>query len=249
MPTGHLQGGANWTTRWSGPARSDRLGVWTARFPVKGTGGPDSLRDMAVSGETAHAVGIEGSANAHAWLDGTTRTNAVFTNLDPLFGDLLKFNWASEQSTFSFDLGGKFLGGQIDGHGFAAEVKNYANLSDLPTQYHDFLAKCYVTLSTVGDRFRHFLWISTVPLSSSKWQEHTQPANVVKALLQPRNISRALGAPNEEEARTKIDHARTVDVASRLWMITLNGHEPDLIPTREDYSELTKHRMLKGSSL
>lgn len=208
--------------------------------------GPDSLQAMASTGETQHDLGRTGAARVQSWLEGTTRTNNLFTNQSPLFGSLLQFGWPEATQKFSFDLGGEFIGGDIHGQGFAAEVKNYTSLNNLSGEYLDFLAKCYVAVGTEPSRFTHFLWISTVPLTPSNWFEHTKPENVVKALKLERNMGRALGATNEDEAHAKIDHARTVDVARRVWLVTMNGHEHELIPTLEDLGELTKHRILAG---
>lgn len=200
----------------------------------------------SVAGEDAHESGREGLLAVHRWLDGTTRTSSVFTNQEVLMGSLLDFGWPHGNGTFSFDLGGTFLGGATNAQTFAAEVKHYSSLNDLGTHYRDFLAKCYVAAGVAPIRFRHFLWISWVPLTPTKWKEHRTAGKVSEAVLHPNNIQRVFGTADIAEARELLDAGRVAEVANNVWMVTMNNHEMDLVPTVEDQAEIAKHRKLAG---
>jgi hypothetical protein len=85
---------------------------------------------MVATGEELHEKGRDGARRAKRWLDSTCRADAFWNN--PEKGkDKLQHEKAAGGS-FSFDLGGRMLGGEHSDELFAAEVKNYTEDSDQP---------------------------------------------------------------------------------------------------------------------
>jgi hypothetical protein len=141
-------------------------------------------------------------------------------------------------------LGGTFYGGDTNEQTFAAEVKHYKKLNDLGAHYREFLAKCYVATGITPIRFRHFLWVSWVPLTPTNWDEHRTPGRVTEAVLHANNVQRVFGTADIDEARKLLDAGRVAEVANNVWLVTMNDHEMDLVPTVEEHAEIAKHRRL-----
>ncbi|HEY1915530.1 MAG TPA: hypothetical protein VGH27_08140 [Streptosporangiaceae bacterium] len=156
---------------------------------------------------------------------------------------MLRFEWPYPQGrsrSFSFDMAGNFRGDPFDGQSFLAEVKKYKAENDLPAHFRDFLAKCYVAL---GERPRlcdNFLWISWAPFHASKWDQHATPGNVRSSIINEINCKRVLGVDNESDAALKLDVERMVDVARRVWLITLSDQQEKLVLTEDHYGEVIK---------
>jgi hypothetical protein len=135
--------------------------------------------------EEAHAKGEDGLQRAKQWLDLTSRVKGSWTQTDRPMSELLHFQWPyAPKRPFSFDLGGNFRGDDLEDQSFVAEVKNYQRENDLPTQYRDFLAKCYVALESKPDRCDHFLWISWSPFQARSWDKHAT-SNAVRSSVIP----------------------------------------------------------------
>lgn len=189
-----------------------------------------------MAGEWAHDRGRDGVTAAKNWLNMTTRVASSWTHDDSPLAELLEFAWpCGDKAGFSFDLGGKFRGGEVDGQSFLAEVKNYQNESDLGTHYTAFLAKCYVSLRQHPKRCDNFLWISWSPFKARSWNMHRRVETVEAALLHLDHINRCFGHADREQAKQEIDSEVLVEVSRRIWLITMNDHESDLTLTREHF--------------
>lgn len=116
--------------------------------------------------------------------------------------------------------------------------------------FRDFLAKCYVALEQRRDRCDNFLWISWSPFQARSWDQHATVENVRKSILHTANRKRTLGVEDENEAIGKISAQLLVDVASRVWLVTLSDKQEQLVLTNEHYIEvvrlITAERMAKA---
>jgi hypothetical protein len=154
--------------------------------------------------------------------------------------ELLGFNWPAGGGTFTFDLGGVFRGEDLDSQSFLAEVKKYKTESDLPTQYRDFLAKCYVAYGSHPERCGHFIWLSWAPFQAKRWHLHTSVEQVKKSLLHQTNRFRVFGTESEDKAEGMIDAKTLVSVSERLWLITLSSKQERLVLTKDHYLEVVR---------
>ncbi|MFD0692151.1 hypothetical protein [Actinomadura fibrosa] len=195
-----------------------------------------------MAGEDAHIKGREGLERAKRWLDKSTRVAYAWTNEDEGLKELLEFDWPHGKD-FSFDLGGKFRGGDLEGDMFLAEVKNYDYEMTLPKHYKDFLAKCYVALTLKPKRCSHFLWISWSPFQAQRWHLHTTAETVKDAVLAERE--RIFGTTDEAEAFAALDIATVAGVSERIWLITLCKQQERLVISPDHYSEIEKLMKLK----
>ena len=88
------------------------------------------------SGEEIQRKGEEGAHRAKRWLERTLRAKVQWVNPDRTAVKKLTYKWPGDNNTFSFDLGGTFIGQGDDadktreGENFFAEVKNYSSASD-----------------------------------------------------------------------------------------------------------------------
>ena len=104
----------------------------------------------------------------------------------------LTYKWPGDNNTFSFDLGGTFIGQGDDadktreGENFFAEVKNYSSASDQSSMFTDFLAKCYVARKEDPKFTDVFLWITWSPFRVTKWNQLHSPEEIKKAILDKR---------------------------------------------------------------
>jgi hypothetical protein len=191
-----------------------------------------------MAGEDAPNKGREGVDNVKVWLNLSTRVHRSWACDDPLLGEMVHFDWpyaVGQSKSFSFDLGGEFRGDPLDKQSFVAEVKNYRYEMDLPELYLDFLAKCYVALSTKPALCDHFLWISWSPFQAQKWNKHATTDNVRKALLKEKNRKRVLGVDGEDDAMARLDPELLTNVAKRVWLVTLSDQQLMLVPTERHY--------------
>jgi hypothetical protein len=193
-----------------------------------------------MAGEDHHDTGRDGLHEAKRWLDRTTRVHESWTHRDKPFSELLEFKWPHGDTTFSFDLGGKFRGSGLHDQAFLTEVKKYKNESDLPMHFRDFLAKCYVAYLSHPARCDHFLWFSWSPFQAKAWDTHTSPGSVRKALLHAANRERVLGSNSEADAEANIDPEAVIRVSERVWLLTFSDRQNDLVLTREHYLEVVK---------
>lgn len=195
------------------------------------------LKCSTMAGEDAQNKGRDGVDEAKRWLEKSTRVVQAWTNEDEGLSEMLAFKWP-HGNEFSFDLGGRFRGGDIDGHMFISEVKKYSYESNLPAHYKSFLAKCYVAITEKPNRCRHFLWISWSPFQAKRWNLHTSVATVKDAVLEEKG--RIFGVDDDSEALSKLDISAVADVSNRIWLITLCNQQLQLVLTREHYGEIAR---------
>jgi hypothetical protein len=197
-------------------------------------------------GEDSQTSGEDGLHGAKLWLDKSTRTKTVVTSKDRWGRNLLAFRWPHGETTFSYDIGGSFIGGDIHGQSFLGEVKKYKAEGDLGTLFRDFLAKSYVALSERENDCDNFLWISWAPFQARSWDKHCTYDNVVRSLKHGDNLQRGLGASTAEEADGLIDPQVAQRVANRVWLITLSDRQEDLYLLDEHYGEIVKKIAMEG---
>ncbi|WP_194521014.1 hypothetical protein [Cellulosimicrobium sp. JZ28] len=188
-------------------------------------------------GEDSQDSGLVGLRAAKRWLDRTTRAT-TYTSQDKPFRDLLAFRWPHGGRTFSYDIGGNFIGGGIDNQTFLGEVKKYKNESDLPAHFRDFMVKSYVAYKEAPSRCDHFLWISWAPFQAQTWDKHCTYERVIASLCHPSNIVRGLGVQPGEDVSEAIDHEAAQIVASRIWLLTLSDRQDDLNLLDAHYKEI-----------
>jgi hypothetical protein len=191
-------------------------------------------------GEEAQLTGFDGLRRAKEWLEASTRVKHSWTVYDTGLRELLEFAWPYGGQSFSFDLGGKLRGDELEGKTFLAEIKNYKSESDLPVHWRKFLASCYVARGDKPERSDNFMWISWAPFQAQKWHEHATPADIRKALVHKDNRKRLFDTEDEDEAKAAIDEALVADIAKRIWMITLSEKQESLVIARDYYAEVIK---------
>ncbi|HEY1617626.1 MAG TPA: hypothetical protein VGG25_08410 [Streptosporangiaceae bacterium] len=207
-----------------------------------------------MAGEEAQDIGESGLQRAMQWLERSTRVGKSWTRHDRPMGELLEFTWpqvpAGDQSApFSFDLGGTFRGRPIDNQSFLAEVKAYRSEHDLPSQFRDFLAKCYVALEQRPGRCDHFLWVSWSPFQARRWDKHATAGSVRASVLHEANRMRVLGISSEADAALKVSPELLAGVASRVWLLTLCRQQEQLVLTPDHYSEVVKLITAEGRTV
>lgn len=194
---------------------------------------------VVVSGEQAHAKGADGAQRAKRWLEGTTRANVPWVNPDPVSVPKLTFPWVDGSESFSFDLGGTLISGEVAGQEFLAESKYYENAYNQGTMYYEYLAKCYAARKLRPDRCDNFMWITWSPFATTTWADLLSVDRVRKSVL--KEHKRALGVA-EEDAPAAIDETVCKDVAARLWIIVLSERqEKHLVLSAEHQGLIRKH--------
>lgn len=161
----------------------------------------------------------------------------AYTRHDALERRLLEYSWPHGGGTYSFDLGGSFVGEHLDGLVFLAEVKNYKNGNGLPAMFRDFVAKSYVAALGLPDTTQ-FLWISWAPFGSTNWDSHCDPSSVTEAILEPVHRQKVTGLAGEQEARESISVDIVASLSTRLWMVTLSERQEHLVPTLEHFESI-----------
>ena len=198
-----------------------------------------------IEGETAQAKGADGARRAKRWLESTTRVNAQWVNPDPPAVAKLTFAWPHGGQNFSFDLGGLLKYGDLDGHLFFAESKNYAAPSDLREHYSKFLAQCYVAYLDKPAYCDHFMWIAWSPHDITKWPTLTTAGYVKKHVVLHR--ARVFGdGVSEVDAEALIDEEAVSAVASRLWLIILSEKQETLVISKEHRGVIDQYEAVKG---
>lgn len=192
------------------------------------------------AGEDIQDIGRDGLHSAKNWLDRTTRVQSSWTHQDHPMAELLSFRWPHASTPFSFDIGGRFRGEDLDNKSFLAEVKNYKNESNLPMHYRDFLAKCYVAYLAKPIRCDNFLWISWSPFQAKAWDKHVSVDRVKASILHKENCQRVVGTSDPQVGATLLDPEALVAVANRIWLVTLSSKQEQLVLTREHYVEVIR---------
>ncbi len=187
-------------------------------------------------------MGAEGARRAKRWLECTTRANVRWVNPSPVAVRKLTFQWVDGRS-YSFDLGGVFLGDDLEGQEFLAESKYYKSAQDQGTHYRRFLAGCYRAYVLRPERCDNFLWISWSPFNVNSWTEIRDAAYVRKAVLE--HWEKAVGGDAETAQGPVVDEVCKV-IADRLWMILLTKRQESLVPSLEHLSIIRAHDTRKA---
>ncbi|MEZ7130462.1 hypothetical protein ACBR40_34460 [Nonomuraea sp. AD125B] len=199
-----------------------------------------------MSGEEAHFKGQDGAQRAKRWLDATTRVNVRWVNPEPHAVRKLTFYWTDGED-YSFDLGGIFLGDELDGQEFFAESKNYKNASDQGGHYVKYLAGCYRAYDTRPERCDNFMWITWSPFNTTTWDKLMAPDTVKAAVL--KFSGRVLGEPDEEAARGLISEDICKAVSERLWMIVLSERQERHLTLSQKHLAVIRYHDTNGGLL
>lgn len=197
-----------------------------------------------IVGEDAHLKGEDGVRRAKRWLEATMRVKTVWVNTgNDAVKRKLAYTWPVGGRPFSFDLGGIMRAGEFDGHMFSAEVKNYAEEYKQPELYRRFLAQCCVALGAQPGFCDHFMWITWVPFSSSRWHELCTETRVRTAVLEHRD--RIFGDVDAAAAAALVDEERVKKVSDRLWLVVISEKQERLVPLRE-WRAVVEGAILRG---
>lgn len=190
-----------------------------------------------------HKIGEEGARRAKVWLDATTRVKSSWSAYDKGAPDRLTYPWPEGGQSYSYDLGGNFLGGDLENQFFLAECKKYST-DQQGTHFDKFLAQSYSTLERYPHLADHFLWITWHPFRVKKWNSLYSDKAIRKSLVTER--ARIFGAKTEEdEALSLIKDDIVADLSARVWIIVLSDRQETLVISNDDRAELMKIRILK----
>lgn len=191
---------------------------------------------MVLRGESLHALGREGAQRAKRWLEGTTRADAPWVNPD--HAGKLTFPWA-DGPNYSFDLGGRLRGGDLDKREFFAECKYYSNVGDQPGAYKEYIAKCFRAYMLLPERCDVFMWITWHPFSLGAWARLRTPGFVETCVKAARVRVFGDGATDDDVENGL--NERSSKVASRLWLLVLCSEHEGMIPTPEHRGVIEQH--------
>lgn len=193
-------------------------------------------------GEQLHELGKAGARRAKLWLDSTTRVTQSWTVYDDVGVSKLQYSWPEADETYSYDIGGMFYGGDLDGQAFLVECKKYTT-DNQGAHFDKFLAQSYVTLRDEPRLADHFIWITWHPFRLKTWNVLYSKEKIVAALKRER--LRVFGEIEVDNVEALIDGDVLHDLSSRIWMIVLSDKQENLVISREDRAELMKQRVLK----
>ena len=196
-------------------------------------------------GESVHAKGADGAQRAKRWLEATTRANVPWVNPDPVAIPKLTFLWMNDSESFSYDLGGTFIGGEIANQEFLAESKKYENANDQGRLYDEYLAKCYVARLQRPDRCDNFMWITWAAFATTSWANLLSVDRVRRAVL--KDCKRALGV-DKADAQAKIDLVLCEEVAKRLWMIVLSDRQEEHLVLAPEHQGLIRRHIAEEAA-
>jgi hypothetical protein len=199
-----------------------------------------------VAGERHQKTGDIGAERAKRWLNYSTRVATIYTNTEKVLSDLLDFAWPYGGERFSFDLGGKFRGGEIHDQSFMAEVKKYRYEMDSPAEYRKFIAECYAAFQEYPDRCDNLIWLSWAPFQAQSWHNHRTAQTIKKHLIHNDNIFRVFGVNTADEAREKIDEQVIFELTKRIWLLTLCEEQEDLVLTSGHYQKVLAFMGVEG---
>lgn len=194
-------------------------------------------------GEDAHAAGADGVQKAKRWLESTTRLDANWIYPEEASRNKLAYQW-HDGSTFIFDMGGVFRGGDLANKTFVAEVKNYNAAGSQGTMYVEYLARCYRAREVSPGLTEQFMWITWHPFSVTNWSKLTTAAEVRSAVLQ--HSVRALGVPLEE-AESVVDDTICAQIADSLWLLVLSNKHELLMLSDLDRAAVVTAQMTRGA--
>ncbi len=75
---------------------------------------------------------------------------------------------------------------------------------------------------------------------AQQWDRHATAENVKRSVLHPANRVRALGLSDESEAAAKLSADLLVEVARRVWLVTLSEKQEKLVLSTNHYVEIVK---------
>lgn len=177
------------------------------------------------------------------WLDSTTRVKSSWSAYDKGAPDRLTYPWPEGGKSYSYDLGGNFLGGDLENQFFLAECKKYTT-DQQGGHFDKFLAQSYSTLERYPHLADHFLWITWHPFRVTNWNELYSEQALRKAVLAER--ARLFGEKvDEASAAGQIKDDIVADLATRIWIIVLSDRQETLVISNDDRAELMKIRILK----
>ena len=180
-------------------------------------------------GEVAQEAGRDGVRRAKRWLERTGRVEVHWTVYE--HPSMLTVTRPGGNDR-SFDLGGVIRGGDLDGHQFFAEVKNYRAAGDQPKQYGDYLANAYCKMLEGREKLYQFMWITWHPFSVSRWVKLCETTEV-RAKVSERQTE-WLGS------EISIDEELCEIVADRLWLIVLSEKQEQLCMSNEMLGDLRR---------
>lgn len=196
-----------------------------------------------MAGEGEQQKGRRGALLAKRWLERTTRVNVSWVNPDGVAERKLrmkKAHYTGVNSVFSFDLGGTLRGGELEGHEFLAECKNYEKASDLGTHYRSFLAHCYRAVAIEHPMADQFFWIAFAPHGTTKWDRMTSPEEVKEAVLHKETRDVNFLPSEDPEAEYSDEIGRLV--SERLWLLILSTKQIDhLTLSKEHHAVIEAH--------
>lgn len=201
---------------------------------------------MSVVGEALHDRGRDGASRAKRWLETTTRVSVSWLNTEPGIGQRCQFEWPYGGRKFSFDMGGFLRGIGFNGHSFLAECKKYASIGNQPTEYPEYIAKCYVAYQRQPGWADHFMWITWHPFNVTTWSQLCSAEYVHKSVLGERE--RVLGTADENEAKALIREDVVQAVAKRLWLLVLTDKQEQLVISREHLALIRAHEVSEGTA-
>lgn len=189
--------------------------------------------DLVLPGEATQKAGDDGVRRARRYLESTTRVKTAWLVTDPLQASMMTFAWPHAKGQFSFDIGGIFHGGDIDGQRFAAESKAYKNNNNhQDAEYKEFLAGCYYLETQSITLYHHYLWLTTHPFSVDNWSRLCTAHWVTQSVVRER--TKVLGVSDEDAAREQVDPHVAEAVASKLWLIAIPDRHEELSITDAD---------------
>jgi hypothetical protein len=194
-------------------------------------------------GEDAHVAGADGVQKAKRWLESTTRLDANWIYPEEASRNKLAYKW-HDGSTFIFDMGGVFRGGDLANKTFVAEVKNYTAVGAQGTMYVEYLARCYRARGVSPGLTEQFMWITWHPFSVTNWSKLTTAAEVRSAVV--RYSVKALGVP-AADAESEVDDTICAEIAESLWLLVLSDKHELLMLSDLDRAAVVTAQMTRGT--
>ena len=182
-----------------------------------------------MAGETTHAIGQDGVERARTWLEKTGRVEVNFTVYEVGAAPFLTFQNTTD-GEFAFDMCGVLNLDEKKAH-FYGEVKKYSRPGSQPTDYTEYLAKCYRATS-LHERPYHFMWITWHPFNLRRWSRLCTAEEVRAAV--DKHKTNYCGDDQD------IDEDLCDKLADRLWLIVLSDRQEGLSMSDEMLGELRK---------
>jgi len=189
-----------------------------------------------VAGEANQKKGRRGAVLAKRWLDRSTRVSADLLNPDGVAErklTLKKAHYVNPQSVFSFDLGGRFRDGELEGQEFLAECKNYDDGSDLGSEYRSFLAHCYRAVTIEHQMADQFFWIAYAPHGVTKWKTLTSAVEVKASVLH--TSERDVNFEPGEDPQQLFSDDIAEEVSKRLWILILSEKQIEYLTLSKEH--------------